>query len=378
MRKVIIYRHQLFKPSEGFIVQQTKYLSEYRPIFAGRNIYGRSYETETRLIQPVNPLHLIRHALFRNNNKLYQTLSQDKPDLMHAHFGVEGVYALPLAKKLNIPLITTFHGFDATCSQKALLLSKKISWLNYLIHRQQLAQNGNLFICVSDFIRERLLRLGFPENKLITHYIGVDTDTIKPAQQAPSKKIILHVARLVEKKGTEYLLKAFALLKKKKIEAELVIIGDGPLASTLTALATKLGIQKNVQFLGVQPASEVITWMQKATLFCLPSIEARSGDTEGLGMVFLEAAACQVPVVATQHGGIPEAVHDGNTGLLVPEKNSDALAERLAYLLENDSVRKKMGIAARSLVETKFNLMKQTHKLETIYDALMLNKIKQL
>jgi len=369
LRNVIIYRHQLFRPSEGFIVQQTKYLTQYHPVFAGRIVDGTlpNPNLDIKIIRPAGYLNLVRHVLLRDNHVLHHALMHEKPALIHAHFGVEGVYALPLAKKLNIPLITTFHGFDATCSRLGLLRSKKISWLNYLAFRQQLGRDGAAFICVSNFIRDRLLRIGFPENRLITHYIGVDTDLIKPVTQKKAERIILHVARLVEKKGTAYLLKAFSILQKKGLDAKLVIIGDGPLKQELHALATSLDISHQVEFLGVQPPEQVIAWMQKASLFCLPSIEARSGDSEAMGMVLLEAAACQIPVVATNHGGIPEGVKEGETGFLVAEKNPYALAERLIYLLENESLCEKMGLAAREFVERDFNLKLQTEKLEQIY-----------
>ena len=372
MRNVIIYRHQLFKVSETFIFQQTKHLSEYHPIFAGRYIEDHLPDTniELRLIRSTGYLNMVHHVLLRNNRLLYQALLPDHASLIHAHFGVEGVYALPLAKKLNIPLVTTFHGFDATCSRKRLLLSRKISWLNYLIHRRQLRQEGNLFICVSNFIKSRLLQLGFPENKLITHYIGVDTETIRPTTAKKTQNIILHVARLVESKGTEFLLRAFAILRQKGLQAELVIIGDGPLRQKLSALSKSLGIEKNVLFLGMQPSDQVIAWMQKSTVFCLPSITTIDA-AEGLGLVLLEASACQIPIVATQTGGIPEAVIHGETGYLVAEKNPYALAEHLVYLIENDSACKKMGAAARQYVEKHFDLKQQTRKLEKIYSTLL-------
>lgn len=371
MRDILIYRHQLFKSSEGFITQQTKYLSQHHPIFVGRKIENNPQSSNLSIKTLANYSHAewMRHVFLRDSKPFQALLSQHQPALLHAHFGVEGVYALPLAKKLTIPLVTTFHGFDATISRKGLALSGKISWLNYLAFRGQLARQGNLFICVSHFIREKVLRLGFPEHKTLTHYVGVDVDYIQPGM--PTKQnLILHVARMVEVKGTRYLLEAFSQLRKQGLEAALVIIGDGPMRNTLMAYAKSLGIADAVYFLGMLPADEVISWMQKATLFCLPSVTARTGAAEALGMVFLEAAACQLPIVATQHGGIPEAVIDGETGFLVKEKNSAELAERIAYLLQNESMCHRMGLAGRKRVESKFNLKQQTDKLEGLYLTL--------
>jgi len=315
MRTIIIYRHQHFLPSEGFIYQQTKYLREYQPIFVGRTINGElpTPSVNYKLIATTGFANLLRHVFFRSTNSLESLLQNTHPSLIHAHFGVDGVYALPLAKKLAIPLITTFHGFDATNTRKELITSRKISCINYLLHRQELARSGDLFICISNFIRDHLLTMGFPEEKLLTHYIGVDTDLFKPKQNT-SEKIIVNIGRLTEKKGTCYLLQAFAMLDKKHNDTKLIIIGDGPLKQELQTLASTLQISDRVQFLGFRTQQNVLHWLQQASVFCLPTL------SEGLGLVLLEAASCEVPVVASRVGGTAEAIKDNETGFLVPEK----------------------------------------------------------
>jgi glycosyltransferase involved in cell wall biosynthesis len=369
---ILIYRHQLFKPSEIFILQQAESLKEFTPIYVGRQVFG-SYKEGTKVVtlEGENKLDVIKNILFRNATPYVKRVKKFNPVLIHAHFGVEGVYAMELAKALKIPLVTTFHGFDATTSTKNLLLSKKPSWINYVLFRKQLAKRGDIFICVSNYIRERVVKMGFSEDRTITHYIGIDTHTIKPIKEKIDVPYILHVARLVEKKGTKYLIRAFSLVLQKHKDAELVIIGDGPLRSELETLTKSLNVENKVHFMGIQPHSVVMEWMKKAKIFCLPSVTARSGDSEGLGMVLLEAAALGVPCVATDHGGIPEAVIDGETGYLVPERAVGELAERLSYLLENETVRDKMGRAARIMVERRFNLQCQTQKLEEIYKSLL-------
>ncbi|ABY93548.1 glycosyltransferase [Thermoanaerobacter sp. X514] len=369
---ILIYRHQLFKPSEVFILQQAESLKEFNPIYVGRQVFGNYKEgTKVVTLEDENKLDVMKNILFRNPIPYVKKVKRFNPTLIHAHFGVEGVYAMELAKALKIPLVTTFHGFDATTSTKNLLLSRKPSWINYALFRKQLAKRGDIFICVSNYIRERVVKMGFPEDRTITHYIGIDTDKFKPIKENTKVPYILHVARLVENKGTKYLIEAFSYVTKKNKEVELVIIGDGPLRTELEALSKSLNIENKVHFMGAQPHSVVMEWMKKAKIFCLPSVTARSGATEGLGMVFLEAAALGVPSVATNLGGIPEAVIDGETGYLVPERAVDELAERLNYLLENETLRDKMGKAARIMVERRFNLQCQTQKLEEIYKSLL-------
>lgn len=372
---IIIYRNQLFKISETFIPNQAEKLKYFKPIYVGRKIFGKPPENSK--IISMDSTHLISHlkyVLFRDTSYFKRKIINLKPKLIHAHFGVEGVYALNLAKELNIPLITTFHGFDATITNKSLLLSKKPAWINYFLFKKQLAKEGDLFICVSEFIRKKVIEMGFPENKTITHYIGIDTNSIQPKMIKKSKyKIILHVARLTEVKGTKYLIDAFATVYKHFNNVKLVIIGTGELEDALRKQVIKLGLNDKILFLGAQPHENVIEWMQKSDIFCLPSITANSGDTEGLGMVFLEAGLCKLPVVATDSGGIPEVVLDNKTGYLVPERDSDKLAEKLLLLLKDENLRKKMGENARATIKERFDINKQTEKLEEIYKEILWN-----
>jgi len=132
-----------------------------------------------------------------------------------------------------------------------------------------------------------------------------------------------------------------------------------------------LNLEKNILFLGAKPHSEVLKWMQKADIFSLPSVKAKSGDMEGLPTVLLEASLYSVPSVATLHSGIPEAIEDKKTGLLVQERNSDELAKALLLLLENENLRKKMGESANKMVKERFDIRKQTKKLEEIYQRVL-------
>lgn len=369
---IIIFRNQLFKISESFITNQAESLKDFIPVYVGRKSFGIAHETAKVIsLDNASKLKNIKYVLFRDTSCLSEKVSRFCPKLIHAHFGVDGVYAMNLAKEIDVPLITTFHGFDATTTNRALLLSKKPAWVNYLLYRKRLAKNGDLFICVSDFIREKVIALGFPEEKTVTHYIGIDIDVKRDEIERSSYKTILHVARLTEKKGTTYLIDAFSIIHKEDNNARLVIIGSGSLEGRLKEQVKSLNLIKQVTFLGARPHKDVLIWMRKADIFCLPSITSVSGDAEGLGMVFLEAAACKVPTVATLHGGIPEVVIDKKTGYLVPEKDVKKLADKLLLLLENEDLRNEMGLEARNMVEVKFDIKKQTQKLEALYKVLL-------
>jgi len=376
MPNIVIYRHQLFKVSETFIAAQAEALEGCAVLYLGRDRCGTGPPNAESLALCDLPGERRRRArvwqaLSRDPRAYLRLLAGRAPALIHAHFGVEGVYALRIAERLRIPLVTTFHGFEATQTSTAMLRSGKPSWWNYVLHRRELARRGMLFICVSEFIRRRVLALRFPESRTVVHYTGVDTRAIRPPVTRSAIPTILHVARLVETKGTRYLLAAFAKLARKYPEAELQIVGEGPLEGALRAQADKLGVSSAVRFLGARPHAEVLKLMSSSWVLSLPSVTAPTGESEGLGMVLLEAAACGVPVVATWHNGIPEAVVDGATGFLCPERDVNALTERLSELLRDEGLRVRMGSAARQRAEQHFDLRRQSAALVRMYNEVL-------
>ncbi|HTJ62766.1 MAG TPA: glycosyltransferase [Alphaproteobacteria bacterium] len=372
-REVAVFRHNLFRVSETFITQQAGQLSRYRPLYVGRLRQGEGPPgAESRVLADLGGIwkwpRIGLQMLTRDPRPYLRLLAGRSPALIHAHFGVEGVYALPVAKRLGIPLVTTFHGFDATLSTAALLSSP--AWVNYPLFRGRLARQGDLFLCASSFIRDRVLAMGFPEARIRIHYIGVDCETIRPRRPQEETRTVLHVARLVEVKGTRHLIGAFARVARRMPDIELVIVGDGPLKAMLQSQADGLGIGSRVRFLGAMPYAQVLAWMRKAAMLVLPSVRATDGRVEGLGMVLLEAAATGVPAIGSRIGGIPEGVVDGETGFLVPERDEEAMAARIAALLEDRAMRLAMGAKARALVEDRFDLGRQTALLEDFYDQV--------
>jgi colanic acid/amylovoran biosynthesis glycosyltransferase len=373
-REIAVFRHNLFRISEPFITQQAGQLRRYKPLYVGRLRYGDAPAgADSLTLRDLGgswPMVRIGWQMLTRDPAPYQRLlAGRRPALIHAHFGIEGVYALPLAERLGIPLVTTFHGFDATLSTAALLTSP--AWANYPLFRGRLARQGDLFLAASGFIRERLLAMGFPAARTHVHYIGVDCQAIQPRDPAEETPTILHVARLVEVKGAQYLIRAFARLAGRFPAVELAIVGDGPLKSSLQSLAKSLGLEHRVRFLGALPHAQVIDWMRKAAMLVLPSIRTLTGRVEGLGMVLAEAAATGVPAVGSRIGGIPEGIADGETGFLVPEKDPEALARRMAELLDDPALRLRMGVRARTFALERFDIRRQTGKLEAFYDGLL-------
>jgi len=354
-----IFRSPLFNPSEGFVQAQAAALSRYRPLMVGLERKGNVLPAlEGGILLAARPLA----ARLGSIGALAAQLRPHAPALVHAHFATDGLLALPLARALGIPLVTTLHGYDVHRTRARMLLSGRLSWMRYALLRRRLIEQGALFLAVSDALRRAALARGFPAERTVTHYVGIDLDRFGGGEPEPG--LILHVGRLVEKKGTAVLLDAVARLPG----ARLAILGDGPLRRDLERRAAHLGAR--VKFLGARPAAEVAGWMRRAWLLAAPSVTAADGDAEGLPTVILEAAASSLPAVGTFHSGIPEAIADGETGFLVPERDADALAARIGALLASADLRHGMGLAARAMAGRRFDLGRQTALLEELYDGV--------
>lgn len=360
---VALFRSPLFNASEGFVQAQAAGLKRYRPLVVGLDDRGNAepaLEGKTLLHGSALAYRLGRFG------PLAERLRRERPALIHAHFATDGLLALPLAEALGVKLVTTLHGYDVNLSRGRMLMSGRLSWMRYALFQRRLKARGALFLAVSDALRRKAVARGYPGERTRTHYLGVDLARFG-GERAPEPGLVLHVGRLVEKKGTSVLLDALARLG----DAHLVVVGDGPLRGGLERQAEALGLGGRVRFLGALPPADVAGWMRRAWLLAAPSLTARDGDAEGLPTVIKEAAAASLPAVGTGHAGIPEAIVDGETGFVVPERDAGALAARLEILLGSAELRQRMGAAARRLAEEKFDAVRQIARLEEIYDGLL-------
>jgi glycosyltransferase involved in cell wall biosynthesis len=362
---VAVFRTALFNPTERFIQDQAAALTRWQPLLVGLERKGEILpELRKGMILPANVAERLAFAATGRGGAVEAKLRKARPALIHAHFGTDGLRILALARALGLPLITHLRGYDVTLTRAALLASGRPSWSRYALQRGRLMRQGQLFLAVSEALREKAIGLGYPAARTRTHYNGVDLDRFQPGKRPREPGTVLHVGRLVEKKGTADLIAALAGLSGVR----LVVIGEGPMRDQLQRQAGALGVK--AQFLGAQPADEVAMWMRRATLLAVPSVTGRDGDAEGLPNVLVEGAACGIPAVATRHSGIPEAVEDGETGFLVAEGDRAGLAERIRTLLDSADLRREMGFAARTLAMERFDRVRQAERLEAIYDEV--------
>ena len=309
---------------------------------------------------------IVERALFRQFGMLPTTpdLAALRPRLIHAHFGLGGALALPIARALEIPLVVTFHGGDAT---KDAHYRRRVPRTVFQRRLANLQREAALFVCVSEFVRDRLLVRGFPPEKLLVNHYGTELEPQDRGAACAGEGYVLFAGRFVEKKGIAILLEAMRRLDRAK-SPTLVLVGDGPMREELQRTAAPL---RRVEFAGWLPNDKLRCRMRGALAVCVPSLAASDGDAEGLPNVVLEAMAAGAPVIASRHAGIPEAVEDELTGLLVPPDDPQALADALQRVIEDPALRRRLGAAGRAAAARRFSAVEQSRRLESILQRVI-------
>lgn len=375
-KNILIYSKKIAKASETFVIEPAMALQRYRAYFvASLRRYDLPVPDERVFTANFGQGKIslaqqrLKRYMFGHNGVpfLAHRLRKLNPQLLQAHFAHEAVSAMPLAQKLSIPFIIYFHGLDATITPSAT--AGNSFWEAYFAKLPQLQAATDLVLTPSDYISQRVVNMGFSSEKVRTQYIGIAPATQAPLSLDERKPMVLFTARLTEKKGLTYLISAMARVQENYPELELVVVGDGALRAQLETQAQET--LKNIRFVGWQSPQEVQKWMREARLFCVPSVTAKNGDQEGFGMVFIEAQRAGTPVISTLHGGIVESVADGETGLLVPEKDASALAEAIEGLYKNNGLWRQMSQAGYERVQREFTIPHLVSKLENIYDAVI-------
>jgi colanic acid/amylovoran biosynthesis glycosyltransferase len=257
--------------------------------------------------------------------------------------------------------LTSFRGHDAT---QRLRIQPGLY--------TELFAKGDLFLPVSNHLMQRIVDLGCNPEKVQVLHSGIQCRHLPFIQrhvpeQGPVR--IATVARLVEMKGVEYAVRAVAKLIARGYQLEYHIAGDGPLREQLQALAKQLCVAESVHFLGWRSHKQVLQLLDQAQILMAPSVTAANGETEGIPNIVKEAMALGLPVVSTLHAGIPELVDDGKTGVLVPERDAVALADKTAWLLDNPDRWPALTLSARSKVLAEFDADALNQQLIALYQT---------
>lgn len=282
-------------------------------------------------------------------------------DVLHVYFGHTGVHLLPFLKRWPKPSVVSFHGMD---------VQTRANDPTYEVRLRELLQTTTLVLARSRSLQERLRDLGCPEDKLRLNRTGIPLDQFPQVERkAPTDGAwhLVQACRLIEKKGLDDALHAFAEFSKRHPAAKFTIAGEGPLLGELEKLRDELGLTDKVRFAGFLKGRALCDLYHTAHLFVHPSRITADGNQEGIPNAMLEAMATGLPVVATLHGGIPEAVRNGVTGILTPERDRAGLVASLFALTDDAERWRAFSQAASRDILENFEAGAQIAKLEAVY-----------
>lgn len=269
-------------------------------------------------------------------------------DAIHAHWIVpQGVVAAVLRawSRSTPPVLVTSHGGDLY-ALRGWILERLKRWV---------LRRADTVTVVSDAMREYCERQGIAPDRIIVQSMGVDLGSkFTPGDGDAPRDGLVFVGRLVEKKGVSYLIEAVSLLADRYPDLTLTIVGDGPLYESLQSLTTDRGVQNRVRFAGSVLNEQVPDYLRAATISVMPSIVASSGDQEGLGLVAVEALGCGCAVVAFDLPAVRDTIINGQTGLMAEPENAADLADKIARLLDDDTLRQRLAQSGRRHALEKF------------------------
>ena len=374
-RIVASYCTSFLKPEMLHIYRQITALRNVQTFVMTKKVQNseRFPFSDIEIIPPPH-MNLLRHGwlkfvkgeppiIYRGEYQVLATLlARRHADLMHIYFGHTGVHLLPFIEQWQKPCVVSFHGADVALKPDIPDYPKKL---------RQLFEAVPLVLARSQSLADRLVELGCSADQIRINRTGIPTKDFPFIRRNPPQHgrwKILQACRLIPKKGIATSLQAFARFVKENPKAEFRIAGKGPLQPQLEALAAKLGISERVRFCGFVSQSELMNLYATSHLFLHPSETPPDENQEGIPNSILEAMATGLPVLATSHGGIPEAVEHGRTGMLAEERDAEALGSALLRFSRSPQLCGEFGYRANLSVAENFEQEVQIDQLEAHYD----------
>ena len=300
----------------------------------------------------------ISHAELR---ALVRLLNETRARLLHIYFGQIAVHLLPLIRTWGNPSIVSFHGADVMVDMnKAAYRTATLKMLDAV----------KLVLVRSESLRCALIDLGCEPEKIEIQRTGIPFEEFSFRERIFPKNgdwRLVQAGRLIEKKGLPVTLRAFAGFLRQYPNATLTIAGEGPLLGELQTLTRDLNIAQAVSFSGFVSQRQLREIYYQSHIFVHPSQTGRDGNQEGVPNAMLEAMATGLPVFATEHGGIPEAIENNVSGVLVPERDPEALARALLEAAEEPGFVSRIAHSGAESVRKNFALQQQAQRLENIY-----------
>ena len=378
---VACYCATFLKPEMLHIYRQITSLKRCRPIvIAQRCEQAGRYPFESIYVVTKPATHFLRRFWFRQVcdkpwqisgaevRALLAILTKTDARLLHIYFGHIAVHLLPLIRAWNKPSIVSFHGADVMVDMDKPAFRSAT---------REMLKAVELVLVRSESLRRAVVDLGCDEKKIEIQRTGIPLDEFPfrersfPSRSGGGEWRFLQAGRLIEKKGLPVTLRAFASFLRQYPNATLAIAGEGPLLSQLQKLARELKIDNHVSFIGFISQEELRDIFYASHIFLHPSETGPDGNQEGIPNSMLEAMASGLPVFATQHGGIPEAIENGVSGVLVPEHNHKELAGALLDAVQDPGFLSRITRGGAEVVGEKFDLRAQARRLEDVYLKLL-------
>jgi glycosyltransferase involved in cell wall biosynthesis len=286
--------------------------------------------------------------------RIERTVRDVRPDVVHAHFGQVGVRVLPAMQRVNVPLVTSFYGYDATGFADSEVGRRLIP---------RLTSFGTLFLAEGPVMSRRVISLGAPAERVRIVPIAIDLSKYPAWAPSTGVPVVLFVARFVEKKGLPDAIAAFSRARAVLPELRMRIIGDGPEEKRALEAAATLGVADAIEWLGPRPHVEVIDHLRQSTVLLQPSLTARDGDTEGgAPTTLIEAQAIGIPIVATRHADIPHVAPAGRGVHLADERDVPGLAGGLVDAVRNLQPSDAAGVRTRHDVRQVMPLLERCYR----------------
>ena len=371
---IACYCATFLKPEMLHIYRQMTALKRCAPVvIAQKREQAERYPFEHIQIVPKPALHFLRRFWFRQLrdipwqisdtelSALLGVLNRIDAQLLHIYFGQIAVHLLPLIRAWKKPSIVSFHGADVTVD------------MNKPAYRQatrQMLEAVKLVLVRSQSLRRAVADLGCDPDKIEIQRTGIPLEEFSFRERSFPKNDewrFVQAGRLIEKKGLPVTLRAFAAFLGKYPKATLTIAGEGPMLGELQTLAHELRIAGSVSFTGFISQEQLRDIYHRSHIFLHPSQTGRDGNQEGIPNSMLEAMASGLPVFATQHGGIPEAIESGVSGVLVSERDHEELARALLNAAQDPVFLSRIARSGAEVVRKNFGLDAQAQRLENIY-----------
>ena len=371
---VAFYCATFLKPEMLHIYRQITGLERLCPVvIAQKRENAQEFPFDKINIVPKTRTHFLRRFWYRQIRDwpwrisraevatLQRVLTANQAQLLQIFFGHIAVHLLPLIRTWSHPTIVSFHGADVMVDMEKPAYRRATKEMLGAVRR---------VLVRSESLRRAVADLGCDEKKIDIVRTGIPLEEF-PFRERPYPENgqwhLIQACRLIEKKGLATTLHAFTNFLLEYPKATLTIAGEGPLLPKLRTLTRKLKIENRVALPGFVSQKELRELFYTSHIFLHPSETGRDGNQEGVPNSMLEAMATGLPVFATKHGGIPEAIEDGVSGILVPERDYEALTRALLEVAKDRNLLTRLGRAGAQAVAQKFDRRKQVCRLEEIY-----------